>query len=249
MRYLPILLFLCICCTCYGQKIGGIVTDKATGQRVSGAWVTTANSTVVSDMAGEFSIGVARVNDTLKVKMQGYKLYVLPLEAAKITDVVVQLEQATILLNQVNISARRDRVKDSISNRLQFAKDFNSKPPKWSDIIRPAIPGGPLAVVGVSISISPLITALTYKHSRAYKFKQVLIHDEQAKYVDSRFSDERVAQLTSLQSDSLYSFINQYRPSIEQVKKMSDYDVFTYIKKSLVKFRKPHVDGVKEVEF
>jgi hypothetical protein len=159
------------------------------------------------------------------------------------------MEQATIQLQQVNISARRDRVKDSISNRIQFARDFNSHPPKFSDIIRPGASVGPIPMAGVSIVPSQLIALLTYKHSNAYRFKQALIRDEEGKYVDSRFSDERVAQLTGLQSDSLYHFINQYRPAAAQVRKMSDYDIFSYIKKSAAKFRKPHRDDVKEVEF
>lgn len=230
--------------------MSGIVVDKATGQRISGAWVTTAGSTAISDMAGEFTISLAKLKqDTLKVKTQGYKLFVLPVDVSKIKDVVVQMEQVAIELKQVNISARRDRVKDSISNRIEFAKDFNNRPPKFSDIIRPATTVGPIPTIGVALVPSQLIAALTYKHSRAYKFKQVLIHDEQAKYIDSRFSDERVAQLTGLQADSLYHFINRYRPGIDEVRRMSDYDIFAYIKKCLVRFKRPHADDVKEVEF
>lgn len=249
MRHLLILFFICTGLAAYGQKINGIVTDKATGLRISGALVTTTNFTAISDMEGIFSIGVAKQGDTLKVKMQGYKSFKQAVAPATTGDVIVQLEQATIQLKQVNISARRDRVKDSISNRVQFARDFNSHPPKFSDIIRPGASVGPIPMVGVSIVPSQLIALLTYKHSNAYRFKQALIRDEESKYVDSRFSDERVAQLTGLQSDSLYHFINQYRPAAAQVRKMSDYDIFTYIKKSAAKFRKPHRDDVKEAEF
>jgi hypothetical protein len=249
MRHPLIIFFICTSLAGYGQKINGIVTDKATGLRISGALISTGSSAAISDMAGIFSIKLARAGDTLRVKMQGYKPYAFPVEPSKTTDIIVQLEQATIQLQQVNISARRDRVKDSVSNRIQFAKDFNSHAPKFSDIIRPGASVGPIPMVGVSIVPSQLIALLTYKHSNAYRFKQALIRDEEGKYVDSRFSDERVAQLTGLQSDSLYHFINQYRPAATQVRKMSDYDIFTYIKKSAAKFRKPHRDDVKEVDF
>jgi hypothetical protein len=249
MRHLLIIFFICTGLTGYGQKINGIVTDKATGLRISGALVSTTNSTAISDMEGIFSIGVARQGDTLKVKIQGYKSFKQAVAPAATGDVIVQMEQATIQLQQVNISARRDRVKDSISNRIQFARDFNSHPPKFSDIIRPGASVGPIPMAGVSIVPSQLIALLTYKHSNAYRFKQALIRDEEGKYVDSRFSDERVAQLTGLQADSLYHFINQYRPAAAQVRNMSDYDIFTYIKKSAAKFRKPHRDDVKEAEF
>lgn len=239
MRYLMIFVFLCCYLEGYSQKLSGIVTDKNTGQRISGAWVTTKSGTTISNMAGEFAVNTSKLKDTLKVKMQGYKLYVLPVDISKVNTVAIALEQTAIELNQVNISARRDRVKDSISNRKDFAKDFASRPPKFTDIVRPSVGVGPYPMVGVSIVPSQLIALLTYKHSRAYKFKKALIANEQAQYVDSRFSDERVAQLTALPDDSLHQFIELYRPAIAQVKKMSDYDIMTYIKTSLVKYKSP----------
>ncbi|GAA3977707.1 carboxypeptidase-like regulatory domain-containing protein [Mucilaginibacter dorajii] len=239
MRYLMILVLLCFCLEGYGQKISGIVTDKNTGQRISGAWITTSNGTTISNMAGEFAVNASKLKDTLKVKMQGYKLYVLPVDASKVNTVAVALQQTAIELNQVNISARRDRVKDSISNRKDFAKDFASRPPKFSDIVRPSLGAGPYPMAGVTIVPSQLIALLTYKHSNAYKLKKALIAHEQGEYIDSRFSDERVAQLTNLPDDSLHQFIELYRPAIAQVKKMSDYDIMTYIKTSLVKYKSP----------
>jgi len=248
MRYVLIICGLCLSISGYAQKIGGIVIDKTTGQRISGAWVSTASANTISDMAGAFTIGPVKGKDTLKVRMQGYQPFAQPLSSASLNDVVVQLEQLTIQLNQVNISARRDRVKDSLNNRRDFAKDFNSHPPKFSDIIRPASMYG-IPYLGVSISASQLITALTYKHSRAYKFKKVLIADEQSKYIDSRFSEERVAQLTNLPADSLVMFMDRYRPGIEQVRKMSDYDLFNYVKRSLTAFKADKDNKVKEAEF
>ncbi len=239
MRYLLILLLLCTCLAGYGQKLSGIVTDKNTGQRISGAWVTTAGGTAITNITGEFAVSTAKLKDTLKVKMQGYKTYVLPVDVSKVNTVAIALEQSTIELNQVNISARRDRVKDSISNRKEFAKTFASHPPKFTDIVRPVVGIGPIPMAGVVIVPSQLIALLTYKHSNAYKLKKALIAHEQGEYIDSRFSDEQVAQLTALPDDSLHQFIELYRPTITQVKKMSDYDIMTYIKTSLVKYKSP----------
>ena len=237
MRYLLILSFIVTCATAYGQSISGIITDSATGQRISGAWVTSAHSATSSNLIGEFTISVVKLRDTIKVKLQGYKLYKLLANDTTGNNVVIQLEQSTFQLKAVNITAKKNRVKDSISNRQMFAKDFNSKAPGLKDIIRPSVTNGLIPIVGVTISLSPLITAIAYKHSRAYKFKQVLLKDEQAKYISSRFSEAKVAQVTNLKDDSLLDFIDKFRPTITQVNKMSDYDLLTYIKLNLVKFK------------
>jgi hypothetical protein len=50
-----IFVFLCCYLEGYSQKLSGIVTDKNTGQRISGAWVTTKSGTTISNMAGEFA--------------------------------------------------------------------------------------------------------------------------------------------------------------------------------------------------
>jgi hypothetical protein len=118
-----------------------------------------------------------------------------------------------------------------------FAKEFNSSAPKFKDIVVVASAPGPLPVAGVTIVPSQLIRAITYKHSREYRFKKVLIRDEHNRYIDSRFSDDLVTALTGLKDDSLLNFMDKYRPGINQLKKMTDYDIRVYIKASGQKFR------------
>jgi hypothetical protein len=113
-----------------------------------------------------------------------------------------------------------------------FAKEFNASAPKLKDIIVVSAAPGPLPVAGITIVPSQFIRALTYKHSREYKFKKVLIRDEQNRYIDSRFSENLVGTITNLKGDSLLNFMDKYRPGMEQIKKMSDYDIRVYIKTS-----------------
>lgn len=231
MRYLFTMFLICTCLYSYGQSVSGIVTDKRTGQRISGAWVTSSKANIISGLQGEFIINTAK-RDTIRVKMQGYKLYVLPIDVSTGKSVVITLDNAIIELNEVHVTAKRDRVKDSLNNRKMFAKEFNTAP-RLKDIIGPA--SGNLA--GISIRPSQLIRAITYKHSREYKFKQVLVRDEQNHYIDSRFSERLVTELTGLQGDSLLDFMDKYRPGMERIKKMNDYDIRVYINTSTSKFR------------
>jgi len=233
MRGLLTLLLIGACLCSYGQTLSGIVADKKTGQPLTGAWVSTSKANTITGIQGEFSMNEAKAGDTLRVKMQGYKLYVLPLNLANSKNIHIGLEAAIIELNEVHVTAKRDRIKDSLNNRKMFAKEFNSSPPKLKDMI--AVSGsnaGLLPVAGITIVPSQFIRALTYKHSREYKFKKVLIRDEQNRYIDSRFSENLVGTITNLKGDSLLNFMDRYRPGIEQIKKMSDYDIRVYIKAS-----------------
>jgi len=47
-----------------------------------------------------------------------------------------------------------------------------------------------------------------------------------------------VSSITNLKGDSLQNFMNQYHPEIKKVKKMSDYDMISYIKKSYAEYLK-----------
>ena len=237
MRHLLTFIMLSLCFTAKAQTISGIVTDKTTGMRLTGAWVTSTNGSAISNLQGEYSISVKKLADSIKVKMPGYKLCVRAINPAAEVYLKIELEPRVIELTEVSITGKRNRIKDSLNTRRLFAKDFNSAPPKFSDIFEIAPGTGPLDVAGITIHPSQLVALLTYKHSRAYKFKKVLIRDEQLKYVESRFTTELVSKLTNLKSDSLEDFIDQYRPPIAQVKKMTDYDMVEYIKGSALKFR------------
>jgi hypothetical protein len=237
MRYLLLLLVISAGLNANSQTISGIVTDGKTGQRISGAWITLAKASTISGLQGEFAIKTNSTADTIHVRMQGYKLYVLPINPSINKNILIALDEAIIELNVVHVTGKRDRVKDSLNNRKMFAKDFNVSAPKLKDILVVSHTPGPLPLFGVTIVPSQLIKALTYKHSREYKFKKILIRDEQNRYIDSRFSEALVAQLTGLEDESLLSFMDKYRPAIEVIKRMTDYDIRVYIKASIIKFR------------
>ncbi|WP_370998384.1 carboxypeptidase-like regulatory domain-containing protein [Mucilaginibacter sp. RCC_168] len=135
MRSLLTLLLIYVCLCSYGQTVNGVVTDERTGRPLTGAWIATSKANVITGIQGEFSVVGAKTNDTLRVKMQGYKLYVLPLNPANNKNIRIGLEAAIIELNEVHVTAKRDRVKDSLNNRKMFAKEFNASAPKLKDII------------------------------------------------------------------------------------------------------------------
>jgi hypothetical protein len=64
------------------------------------------------------------------------------------------------------------------------------------------------------------------------------VQDEANNYVDQRFSKQNITAVTGMKGDSLVNFIMMYRPTIDQTKKMNDYQMVLYIKKSYAEFLK-----------
>ncbi|MFD2871791.1 hypothetical protein ACFS5N_04890 [Mucilaginibacter ximonensis] len=235
MRYLLAILVLSIGIKTYAQRASGFVTDKQTGLFISGAMIKSAAATTVSDLHGQFSIKVNKT-DTLRVNMPGYDVFVHPVTEAGNT-LIISLHKNT-QLKEVTISAQRDRIADSLATRKTFAKNFNSAAPKFEDIVQVRAVPGIIPVAGITIIPSQLVNAITYKSSKGYKLKKRLIQDENDKYISSRFNKALIIRLTGFSGDSLAKFMVKYRPTAAATKKMTAYDLSTYIKNNAVNYRK-----------
>jgi hypothetical protein len=233
MKYLLMLTILFICSVSYAQKITGVVMDKATKQPVSGALVIAGSAKTRSNLSGGFEIAITASSDSLKITHFAYKTYTIAI--SKVTTVLdIELEPTVISLNTVTIHGDRDFKKDSIENRIAYAKQFNYKGPTVID----AFTSNPNKQPGELISINPLIliAALTKKSTPEYKFNKILIRDEHEQYVDEHFNKGIVSRITGLSGDTLSVFLTQYRPTYQFVLKATDYDMEVYIKECLKRF-------------
>jgi hypothetical protein len=224
----------------YGQKITGSVVDKTTKQPVSGALVSLGKLKTLTNKLGEFEIAVSELNDSLKIVHFAYKTYTVLINKAT-TTLHIELEPAVISLNVVTVHGDRDFKKDSIANRIAYAKQFNYKGPTIMD----AFTGNPDKQPGELISINPLllIAALTKKSTPEYKFNKILIRDEQAEYVDRKFNRGIVSGITGLKGDTLSVFLTTYRPTYLFAKSATDYDMEIYIRDSFKAFEKDGISG------
>jgi len=235
MKYLVLSIMLFVCSVSYAQKITGFVMDKATKQSVSGALVSTESAQTHTNLAGGFEIDVTASSDSLKITHFAYKTYTIAI--SRVTTVLyIELEPSVISLNAVTIHGDRDFKKDSIENRIAYAKQFHYKGPTVMD----AFMGNSNKQPGELISINPLIliAELTKKSTPEYKFNKILIRDEHEQYVDEHFNKGIVSWVTGLSGDTLSVFLTQYRPTYKFVLKATDYDMEVYIKESLRKFKK-----------
>ena len=94
----------------------------------------------------------------------------------------------------------------------------------------------------LNIDVITLINALTKKSTAEYKFKKVLLRDEQAEYINQKFNHGTVSRITGLKGDTLSAFMVTYRPDYKFAHKVTDYEMELYIKDCYKRFLK---DGLK----
>ena len=219
------------------QVINGRVVSDSTSQPISAIITTSSGYKTACNDIGDFSIAVSGLNDTIRFSAIGFKTYFFPVRDWQHQDIIIRMKPSSHLLQGVTIQSKRSSNTDSINNRKQFSQVFNYQPPKLKDAFSgPPAPGVPFAFF--SINILALIQALDKKHDPTYKLQQLMIKDEQANYVSSRFSRALVARVTQLKGDSLDNFYSKYYPTPDWVKKTSDYDMILYIKSKLADFQK-----------
>ena len=132
MKYPPLFVLLLAAINIYGQTATGVVVDKSTKQPINGALVSSGNSKTLTNKSGQFSFTINKFNDSLRVARFGYNAY-----TQTVTNLPallhIELEPTVISLNTVTVHGDRDFKKDSINNRIDFAKQFNYKPPRIVD--------------------------------------------------------------------------------------------------------------------
>jgi hypothetical protein len=221
----------------HAQVINGRVIADSTNQPINATITTSSHYQTSCNGIGDFSIKVSGRHDTIRISAIGFKTFLYPVSEWQQQDIIIRLKASSHILKDVTIQSKRNPKTDSINNRKQFSQVFNYQPPKIKDAFSgPPAENVPFAFVSVNLLV--LIEALTKKSDPTYKLQQLMIKDEQANYVSSRYSRGLVARITQLKGDSLDQFYNKYFPAIDWVKKTSDYDMILYIKAKLTDFQK-----------
>jgi hypothetical protein len=230
-------LLICIafCMPVYAQKVTGLVIDKATKQPISGAVVKAALVTARANPLGQFEIALAHPNDSLKITALGYQTLFVAAGKPNIL-LTIELTPKVNNLNEVTIIGDRSFKKDSLTNRADYARQFNYKGPRVIDAFTN---GSHFYYPGefFSVNLLVLVQALTKKSTPEYKFNKLLIRDEHEQFVDEHFNRGIVSLITEMKGDTLAAFLLQYRPGYDFVKKSTDYDMEVYIRGCYKKFK------------
>jgi hypothetical protein len=232
----------------FAQHINGLIIDKATGLPVPNAVVKKGYSIQLSSASGDFVLSNTHFGDTIRVTIVGYKPYKTVIGMVRKDTMMVYLEENSIMLNNVTVNSRHDYQRDSINARKEFAKVFAYKSPTISDAFLKVDPyaehhddfiyatNSTASLVG--ISLGSVIGLFTNNESPESRLNRLAGRSEELTYVDRRFSKGKITAITKFTGEELAAFMDRYRPSITQIRQMSDYDIIVYIKKCYAEYMK-----------
>ena len=247
MKLLLICILLLFTAPVSAQRFTGLVMGDVTRTPLAYAKITSGSVVAISGPDGVFTLTGIRVTDSIRVSSMGYLPYAFkPASINRKDTVVVYLQPTGYALKQVNIKGKRDAKADSARLRKEFSSAFNYKAPtltdalinkhyeiqKYNDFITSY--NNTSAIVGVDVL--SVIGLLSKKKENKSRLQKILIKEEAANYIDQAFSRQKVMDITGLKGDSLQTFMDKYRPTIAQLRKMSDYQLFSYIKKKHAEF-------------
>ena len=248
MKRVFILLLLAIPFKLFAQRLAGRVIDSETGLPIVYATVSSANSSSVTSYSGQYVLNRLMHNDTIRVTCVGYRTDKIAYNKVFADTLTIYLHQSSFMLRDVNVKARHNLKQDSLNMRKQFAAVFNYKAPSISDMLTKVDPyvyvpydyitSPNNATMLVNVDLLSVISLLNKNKAPETKLQRTLFQDEANNYVDEKFSKQKITMVTSLRGDSLADFMSMYRPTIDQTKKMTDYQMILYIKKSYTDFMK-----------
>ena len=221
--------------TCIGilsaqQFVTGRIYDKKRDRVLASVTVKNYTQKIVrtSDFGGNYKIN-ASLDDVIIFSSVSY----LP-DTIRVTSFMldntndVSLDQSPELLQSVTVGEYDNYQLDSLNRREEYQKFYESKKAKLID----KEPSG-----GFGIKLSPA-TFFSKGEKQKRELLERLKDNEEQYYIDYRFAPTYVSRLTSLQGDSLHSFMLKYRPTYKLARKSSQEDMFLYINDNFQLFKK-----------
>jgi plasmid maintenance system killer protein len=185
--------------------------------------VTNSQGLYVIDVSEKDSIWFSYLNKSTQ------KFPVLKILNPQAFDISIQINIP--VLKEVRILPK-DYKRDSIQNRIDYAKIFNYQKPRLKTV-------APAFGAGVGFDLDEIINMFRFKRNKSMaSFQRRLLQDERDKFVDHRFTKALVRRLTLLDGARLDSFMRVFRPSYAFTQLTSDYDFQLYIKRAYQRFKR-----------
>jgi len=190
--------------------ISGTVYDSTKLYVVPGVNVSsTSGILTTTDSLGAYHINVSE-KDSLSFFYKGKSTVKFPVKTigsytAFDISLRVRVKDKYKLLQGVTVFADNYQ-RDSMENRMQYAKIFNLENPTLRSTSSPGEPAG--------LDIDELINMFHFrKNKQNLAFQKRMVEEEQDHYVDYRFNSKLIHRITGLGGDTLTKYKKIYRPS------------------------------------
>lgn len=193
---------------------------------------------VQTNQQGEYSLKVY-TGDTVIYSFLGYMREFVPVEQqAGMLRKDLTLRPEPFSIDGVRVSAKRNRVKDSLELRREFGHIFGYSPPSALDYTTMAL-SSPITFLG---------TLLDFKGRKRNKdFQESLVYHEQQQFIESRIPMDLVRERTGLEGDELAMFYNRFLRNYRFAKQANQYDIYQRIDRSFEIYKREQADSVPPV--
>jgi hypothetical protein len=193
----------------------GMLLKNGSNIRLGGVWVLNKRSLVraTSNPTGVFSIA-ALAGDTLSFisdNFQSKEIFVTDL-----ADEIIYLEPA-IQLDEVIVkeNSLKSGIKDVMRGYREKSVFYNGSPHYYYLVLKP------MTFIYENFKSEKIF---------ARRFGKYAARELAANEVDARFNNEKIKKAVPIKDNELEDFELAYSPSVEQLRKMSDYDLINYIR-------------------
>ena len=203
--------------------IKGAIYKRISSEKLAQVFITnqTTKAVAVSDDLGGFTINAA-VGDTLIFTKRDYT----PQKQAATNYGMVVYMQPEMKLAEVSVvgQTKRQELGGIMNDYRKQGTFYNGKPPVLSMLTSP---------------LTGLYELFGKNPGRARRFAAFTKRELEATEVDRRYNTSFVMRVTGLADTvAVRKFMDYYRPSFEDLKQWSDYDLIKQTKKSYEYFQK-----------
>ena len=218
-----LLFFICRPFLSHGVQIEGEIIDIKTKKHIANVSVTNIHTSVatLSDKDGMFSIEATK-GDLIEFRINGYKLLRLRVPTGIIPPFFnIALQEDPSVHPEYQLAGTvHDFKRDSIRNYELYKTALNFPRLEGLDVIRHPF------------------SALSKQNQRIWAFQKEYTWYEQQRYIDYRFNERLVSDLTGLHGDSVKVYMRLYRPGYEELRSMSDYTFYSHVKRTVGVYRR-----------
>lgn len=205
------------------QQITGVIVEGPDGTPLG--YVSVENEFsgqgFVTDSTGHFTIA-ANKGELVAFRKLGFKTARLRVpEGAAPPFYKVVLQKGAFELQEIQVRDRyRNYKADSLRNYELYKQTLEFPRMSAVDVI------------------SHPFSALSKTNRKKWAFQKDYNYWEAQKYIDYAFNEFLIGRLTGLKGDALKNYQRVYRPTYEQLREMTEYEFYEYIRRTALTWEK-----------
>lgn len=206
------------------QPMQGHVMDVGSNEPVQGVAVFNIHSgeRMQSDREGAFSVDVEE-GQLVEFRKDGYKVWRVRIPPGKRPAYfkVMMQKAGTDVVDYVNArGAAPDYKTDSLRYHALYKETLEV--PRLSGVEK----------------IQHPFSAMSKKNRQIWAFQDEYRYFQEQKYIDYTFNSKLVSNITGFEGDSLQAYMDMFRPGYQQLRSMSEYTYYNYIKRTAELYRR-----------